>query len=137
MSVNIDQYSRIIHKGIHDAQLRELHYIVGDKFEISLSDELNNNHRLSLRPIYKIGISNFIEGNIISHIFLWTIGGEVLEKITNGDVWRVLYEQNYDSKTISEISSRDKSNHSGRFLVFLECSYGCSIAAICDEVSIW
>lgn len=84
--------------------------------------------------IAQLRINNFLEGNIVSDIFIWTVDkvpDQTISSLDNG--WGGhLFEISALGEREAEVT-RIKQRFGGKYLVQLLCSYGASISLISDR----
>jgi hypothetical protein len=134
LDVKVDQYGRVAGRGIHDAKVEELHFVVDECFEIRLRDPVGKSRVISLRDVAQIGFRNVVNGMIISDVFCWRLNDQ--EKFGTNEAWCTLLGGDYLEADFDEHISTLTGRHAGKFLVLFESSYGGEIAALCRSVLI-
>jgi len=131
--VEIDEYGRVMGKGIHDAIIYEFRYVLGSRFDVCVRNE-STNIWLLLADIYRIGFKDVIDGTILSDVYCWNLGKE-FSSITS-EAWKALLGEGYVLKDIDVVRSKIATSYSGHNFVYFESSYGGFISVICGSLDI-
>lgn len=72
-NVEVDTFGRLALSGIHDAVVKELHFINGDSFTIRLLGINGEDRVICLTGIGRIGFQDVVNGTIVSDIFCFKL----------------------------------------------------------------
>jgi len=134
--VAVDQFRRVRGSGIHDATIQAFSLIAGGQFEVFLRNPGGQEKRVVLSEIAQFGFRDFVNGAIVSDIFCWKLNDPTIALESMCDAWRVLLGGNYAEPDFLGLVSAMMQRYASALLVFFECSYGGSIAAICRDLQV-
>lgn len=132
--VAVDEYGRIARAGIHDAVVQRISYSLAERLDICLKDPRDTERWLSLTGLVKTGFKDVVDGMIVGNVFCWQLDSRNPASVVMTEAWRVLFGGNYVEADFTKLVADTTIRHSGAYLVFLDSSYGGSIAALCDRI---
>lgn len=120
---------------VHDALIHEFKYTLGGRFQFCLKLPSRQKRRwIFFNDVSAIGFRDLIQGTIVSEVFSWRLSDPRSMELAPNTAWRVLLGENYHEGQLPELVARLASQHAREILVYVESSYGGSIAAICGEI---
>lgn len=134
-NVEVDTYGRLAVSGVHDATVREFHFIDGGVFTIRLLGMSGENRIIRLDNVVRIGFQDVINGTIISDFFCLKLGSPDVLNATPRATWRTLFGEGYTESRVQSDVNHLVGQFADAFLVVIESAYGGSISAICGEIT--
>ena len=132
--LKIDQFGRVSEQGIHDATIVGINYSLATSLQVSLRGLDNKVRELYLQGPEKVGFNELVDGTIVSDIYCWgPLQSEKMGRISP-ESWRCLFGGNFNEQDLPVLIYNTIQKYGGAFLIFIESSYGGSIAAICGDV---
>ena len=130
--VQRDLYGRSAVSGIHDAVIRMFGFDASSCFRLHLLGQAKEDRRLLLQGVARFGFNEFISDAIVSDVFCWEISSADQNGISI-EAWKVVLGGNYVETDLLTIVRKLTDQYQGFLFVFVECSYGGSIAFVCKE----
>lgn len=134
--VEVDEYSRLAVRGIHDAAVEGFRYVDGMAFDLQLRGIADEHQSISLRHICRFGMKDVVNGTIVSDIYCWELGDPTSASAVTNDAWRTLLASNYVESGLPALIENLTLQFSDCVFVYFESSYGGTIAGICREIFI-
>jgi hypothetical protein len=132
--IEVDDSGRLAGPGIHDAIVDGFRFSDRDAFDVCICSVGGESQLISLRDVRRLGMRDVVNGTIISDIYCWALDGLTTIPTVTDDAWRTLLAGNYIEKDLHALINNLTMQFSDCVLVFIESSYGGSIAAICHEI---
>ena len=133
-NVEVDAFGRLAVSGIHDAIVKELHFLEGGFFSIRLHGVNGENRVIRLNGIECIGFQNVINGTIMSDIFCLKLNSTHVVSNELRVAWRTLLGDTCTEHDLKDVVDDLAARHADAFFVVFESAYGGSISAICSEI---
>jgi hypothetical protein len=133
-NVEVDTFGRLAISGIHDAIVKELHFIEGGFFTIRLHGVNGEDSVIRLNGIERIGFQDVVNGTIVSDIFCLKLNSMNVLAGELRAAWRTLLGDTCTEHDLQQVVSNLVALHTDAFLVVFESAYGGSISAICSEI---
>ena len=133
-NVEVDTFGRLAFSGIHDAIVKEIHFVEGDSFTIRLLGINGEDRVICLTGIGRIGFQDVVNGTIVSDIFCFELNSTNVLADEVRAAWRTLLGDTCTENDLQHAVSNLVARHADAFLVVFESAYGGSISAICSEI---
>jgi hypothetical protein len=134
-AVHFNTNATIMCDSVHDALIHEFKYTLGGRFQFCLKLPTQTKRRwIVFNDVSAIGFKDLVQGTIVSDIFSWRLSASRKGELVPVAAWRVLLGENVREDKFSQLVASLSERHVSESLVFIESSYGGSIAAICSEV---
>ena len=132
-----DEFGRASVGGIHDGRIVRFAFAESDCFSLAILGEANRLVEIELFRIADMNVRDVCNGSIVSTVYIWSVRNVPLSTwdLPNSG-WNLLFSNRYSKSDVKEFAARIALQRPQSKLVQVECSYGGSIAVVCDEVSI-
>ena len=134
---NIQDSGLLVGHGVHDARIAALAIEYGKELALTLRRTDGHTVRLRLEGLGDVGMLDFHSGGIVLEVFVWAPGAApATTLVAPGGAWAVLFAGIHREDELPDAARRVAS--AGRFahLVHVTCSYGGSIAALCEAIDV-
>jgi hypothetical protein len=122
---------------LHDATVTGLRYEVGAALELAMRRVDGTQVTVRLRDAGQIGTNGFRAPAIVADIYAWHPSQTPSAALTLPDgAWRVLFANELQGDALRMEAARIGMENRYAFIVVVACSYGGSIAALCDDIEI-
>ena len=137
MSINnlVNEFGQIVRRGIHDSAIYRFDYTLNEKLDICLRDTIGTDRWLCTKGVRRLGFKDLVEGTIVSDVFCWVMGDGHRLDSTHVEAWITLLGNNVTDENFNNWCVAIERQYAKCHFVFVESSYGGTIAVICDEVS--
>ena len=132
--IEVDDIGRLARSGIHDATVKELHFVEGHFFTVRLLGINGESMVVRLNGIARIGFQDVVNGTIVSDILCLKVSSPNVLAGELKTAWRTLLGDAYTENGFQHAVSDLVARHADAFLVVFESAYGGSISAICSEI---
>lgn len=133
-----DEFGRASVGGIHDGRIVSFAFAESDCFSLGILGEANRLVEIELSGIADMNVRDLCNGSIVSTVYVWSVRSVPLSTwdLPNSG-WNLLFSNRYSKPDAKEFAARIALKRPQSKLVQVECSYGGSVAVVCDEVSIF
>lgn len=129
-----DEFGRIIGAHLHDSYISKVLFSDGHVFSLEIHDIYGDIIEIDAIGISDISIVEFCNGAIISSIYFWKIDSVPERWNITDSVWNILFFNRIGLSGAKEKAAKIARDKPNSFLMKIECSYGGSIALICDHI---
>ena len=131
-----DEFGRALVGGIHDGRVVRFAFADGDYFNLTIRGEPNRLVEIELSGIGETNLCDMCNGSIVSTVYVWSVRSVPLSTwdLPNSG-WNLLFSNRYAKPDVKELAARIALKRPHAKLVQVECSYGGSLAVVCDQVS--
>jgi hypothetical protein len=135
MPAHIDAQHQLRGAGIHDAEMRRIELVPGERFAIILRGTDGIERQLVLDGLAEIGLEHLTNGMIVIYIYAWTLdAGAASDRQGWKEAWETLLGDRCSANQLSAATDRLRRRHDGLKLVYIVTAYGGAVAAICREI---
>jgi hypothetical protein len=132
--VEVDTHGRLAISGVHDATVKEFHFIEGRVFTIRLLGINAESRVIRLDNVVRIGFQDVVDGTIITDVFCLKLNSPAILAGEPRAAWRALLGESYTESSVQNVVNDLVARYADSFLVVFESAYGGSISAICGEI---
>lgn len=134
-SADINEFGQLTKLGLHDASIVGFSYRYDEEFSFDMRRVDGSAVSLSLTKVTRFGCSGFQKGAIVSDVYIWRPGLTPAWHASDAEgAWAVLFGNEIDVATLPSVIKPIVEGREASFLVLVECSYGGSIALLCEEI---
>jgi len=133
-NVDVDTFGRLALHGIHDATVKELHFVEGNSFTMRLLGINGEDRVIRLNGVRRIGFQDVVNGTIVSDILCVKLNSTNALAAGLRAAWRTLLGDTCKEHDLQRAASDLVARHADAYLVVFESAYGGSISTICGEI---
>lgn len=136
-SQHVNEYGQLVGFRVHDARVIGFSHQDEGPFSLQLLRIDGSVARLSFRGVDRFGFRGFRNGAIILDIYFWDPQQTPPWHASDPEgAWAVLFGNDYEVSALPSAVERVLENRESGYLVFVECSYGGSIALLCESMEL-